>query len=243
MSVDLAAHTPKKPLHPDSYSAAIRKGALALSGCLLPAQLRRRSKRKRISPTSADCDPVLNITTRIEAFKAFCRTQDYLNESGLVPLTETQLQHRRILQTFITRIETVKETSKFRDRSFQGARLHALPKGMCQSSLKRDVVVVSKQLQHSGLAALYTRFILGADDFNKLLQAYGIIGANVDNSSIPIELNYKCPGLPVLGEHDASNCYKSTNDEVYNCYVGKDHQDHFDLLHGEESDYEILSCP
>jgi hypothetical protein len=169
---------------------------------------------------------------RILAFEGFCRTQDFLSAIGLVPLTETQYQHRRILQTFITRIEDENESSEYWDRSFYSARLHALPKGMCQSSLKRDILVVSKALKLSGHVVLYIRYILGADNFNKVLQAYGIIGPNVDNSSIPIELNYKCPGLPVLGECDASNCYKSTNNGLYNCYVGKDHQDHFGLKFG-----------
>ena len=85
-----------------------------------------------------------NRTTRVLAFEAFCTTQDYLSNSGLVQDTEQQqIQHRGILKSFITRIESTSESSIFLNRSVRSARLHALPRGMCQSSLKRDILVVS----------------------------------------------------------------------------------------------------
>jgi hypothetical protein len=71
------------------------------------------------------------------------------------------------------------------------------------------VVVVTQNLG-TGIGyceGLYLRYILGEDNFNKLLQAHGMQGFS------PLEPTWKCPGAPSVGSMEASPCPDDQDNE------------------------------
>jgi hypothetical protein len=182
-----------------------------------------------------------NTQARFSSVRAYLAFVDLLVASSNIANEEGQ-RHRRILQTYLMKLEfgdsdnndaseksnadasdndngDDTESSDDSDDSdnsnYRQARRDALPNGYCAGN-RKNVVVVSKQLKIGYAEMLYLREKLGEKLTGNLLMVFGL------QRSSPLELTWKCPGIPSIGRMKASPCSndKDNDRSSHNVMVG-----------------------